>query len=235
MIDAIILAGGFGTRLARHVPGVPKPLAPIGERPFLDHQIDWLAAQGIGSVVIAAHHMADQIVAYVRARGDAGPGLSVVLEKTPLGTGGAIKNALSALDGTSTVLAINGDTAFDFPLAPMLTRHRASGAEATVAVARVADVARFGTVTMQGERITGFVQASGRAEPGLVNAGAYLLEPGVVLGHPDRAFSMEIDLLPDLARAGRLSGYVLDSTAAFHDIGTPESYDAFVTNSPFAS
>lgn len=229
MIDAIILAGGFGTRLARHVPGVPKPLAPVGERPFLDHQIDWLAAQRIGRVVIAAHHMAEHIIAYTEARGATGPALTVVREETPLGTGGAIKNALSALDGKSTVLAINGDTAFDFELAPLLARHRASGAEATVAVARVADVARFGTVTMQDERVTGFVQASGLAEAGLVNAGAYLLQPAVVLAHPDRTFSMEIDLLPGLAATGRLHGYVLDSAAAFHDIGTPESYDAFVS------
>ncbi len=227
MIEAIVLAGGFGTRLAHHVPGVPKPLAPVSDRPFLEHQFDWLSAQGVTRAAITVHHLAEQITKHVNGRRDTGIELLIVEEAQPLGTGGAVKNAIAQAGFDRTVLVINGDTDFEFSLEPILVAHRATEAQVTVAIANVPDVSRFGTVTMAGNRITGFEQASGASAPGLVNAGAYILEPAHVVGYPDTVFSMETDFLPGTARSQGLYGFVLDKDNAFHDIGTPGSYDQF--------
>jgi len=227
VIEAVVLAGGFGTRLAKHVPGVPKPLAPVSDRPFFEHQIDWLAAQGVTRATITIHHLSEQFVTYINRRPDTGIELRIAEEAQPLGTGGAVKNAIHQGGIDQPLLVINGDTDFEFALPPLMAAHRAHKAAATVAVADVPNVARFGTVTMVGDRITGFVQASGAPLRGQVNAGAYILEPEEIVGYPGTVFSLETDFLPDLARSERLYGYVLAGAETFHDIGTPESYDQF--------
>ncbi|MBF0094967.1 MAG: nucleotidyltransferase family protein [Alphaproteobacteria bacterium] len=232
MIPAIILAGGFGTRLRPVLPDTPKALAPVGGRPFLAHQIDWLAEQGVTRVVLAVHHLAEQIEAFARSVTGVRPGvhIDIVRETEPLGTGGAIVNAIAraAIDGD--VLVVNGDTHFSFALAPVLDKHRT--ASATLVAARVADVARFGTVLLDGDRVTGFLQASGDRQPGLVNAGAYVFHPSVFADAPSGAFSLEKDFFPALAARGGLHAHVIDGAEAFFDIGTPESYAAFRSRDP---
>ena len=116
MTVAIILAGGFGTRLSAHVPGVPKPLAPVSNRPFLEYQIDWLKAQGIRTAILTVHYMAEHFSQFIQSRNANGIELVVIKEPTPLGTGGAVKNAALEYGVEDTVLVINGDTYFDFQL-----------------------------------------------------------------------------------------------------------------------
>ena len=229
--NAVILAGGFGTRLADHVPGVPKTLAPIAGRPFLDYQIDWLEREGVKDIAIAAFHMAEQIDAFVRTRSDRKITLQVIREDMPLGTGGAVKNALTQAGYGATALVLNGDTAFDFELLPLIDAHRNLEAMFTLAVFRVEDVARFGTVSMDGSAVTSFKQASGKQVPGLVSAGAYILEPSAIAAWPGTVFSLETDLLPAFASEGELNGFVMEDEHMFHDIGTPASYDSFCQKS----
>lgn len=227
MIPAIILAGGFGTRLQPVLPDTPKALAPVGGRPFLAYQIDWLAAQGVTRVILAVHHLADQIEAYAKSMERDAIRIRLVREAEPLGTGGAIRNAIAEAGIGGDVLVINGDTHFSFSLAPVLGGHSAHAARATLVAARVADVARFGSVLLDGERVTGFVQATGVSQPGLVNAGAYVVHPSVFADAPKGAFSLEKDFFPGLADRGGLRAHVIDGAEAFFDIGTPESYSEF--------
>lgn len=226
-IDAIVLAGGFGTRLAERVPGRPKALAPVGGRPFLSLQLEWLSMQPVGRAVIAAHFMADQIMAFAEAYNGKPLPLSVIMEEEPLGTGGAVANVLSQIDGSDPVLVINGDTYFGFDLAPAIDHHRASGMPATLFVAEVADVARYGTVVSRDGLIESFHQATGKKEPGLVSCGAYLLDPALLTERKLNAFSIEKDFFPQLAKDGRLGAFAAGGEDAFFDIGVPDDYELF--------
>ncbi len=226
-MDAVILAGGFGTRLRSRVPDVPKPLTPIGGRPFLDHQLEWMAAQGIGRVVLAVHYMAERVIAYAESRDGRPLSLIVVREDEPLGTGGAARNALEAVAADGDWLVVNGDTFFAFDLASMTKTHGAAEPVATVAVSEVDDVARFGTVALDRSippRIVGFRQATGRSETGFVNAGAYMIDSQFRGDWPAGGFSLEKDLFPALAASRRLAAHRV-SKEGFFDFGVPEAYD----------
>jgi NDP-sugar pyrophosphorylase family protein len=225
---AIILAGGLGTRLQLRVADRPKALAPTGQVPFLARQMDWLEQQGIAAVVLAVHHMADQIERYVAHDYAGGLDVSCVREPMgPLGTGGAIKNAFCALDLTADSLVVNGDTLFSFDLAPFVATHRREGTGATMAVTAVDDNDRFGAVELAGGRITGFAERSALGRASFANCGAYMLAPATVAAMPDGAFSLERDFFPQLASANRLAAHVLPRGHGFVDIGTSEAYDAF--------
>lgn len=223
MTAAIILAGGFGTRLRDTVPGIPKPLAPVNGRPFLDHQLDWVSAAGVGRIVVAAHFLADQIFRFAEERTTPALPIEVVVEDTPLGTGGAARHAMvrAGLSGAITVL--NGDTLHTFLLADLIRAHDGSAA-VTMATAAVADCARYGTVDVEDGLVRSFAPASGEARPGLVSCGAYIIDTATLSEAPDGAFSIEADFFPGLARAGRVAAFVVDGDEAFTDIGTPESY-----------
>jgi NDP-sugar pyrophosphorylase family protein len=223
-----VLAGGLGTRLRPRVDDRPKALAPTGNIPFIARQLEWLHRQGVRFVVLAIHHMAEQIETYA-ARDYAGPlRLSCVRDpREPLGTGGAIKNAFGGANLTDDCLVLNGDTLFSFELAPFVRQHQRQGTGATMVIASVPDVARFGSVRVAQDRITDFLQASGEHVPGQVNCGAYLLAPAVVARMPNGSFSLERDYLPSLAAEQKLAAHVLPADQGFIDIGTPESYDAF--------
>lgn len=226
-IEALILAGGAGTRLAERVPGRPKPLAPVGGRPFLAFQLDWLGMQPVRCATIAAHHMADQVIAFATAYDGRPLPLAVVCEEEPLGTGGAVVHALGGRKARGPVLVLNGDTYFGFDVAPALEQHRLSDAPATLFVARVPDVSRFGTVVVEDGRVTAFHQATGEVVPGMVSCGAYILDPAVLADAPEGPFSMERDFFPILARQRRLAAHVVEDADAFFDIGMPEAYDSF--------
>ncbi len=227
-IDTIILAGGFATRLRKRVADVPKPLAPVGDRPFLDYQIEWLARQGARRVTLAVHHMAEQFDAYVARKNGRPLPLATVRESRPLGTGGAVANALRTLCPEAEVLVMNGDTQFHFDIAPALTQHRRRKAAVTMIVGRVDDVSRFGTVEVKNGKVVGFAQASGESRPGLVNCGAYIVAPDAIDETWTGAFSIEKDFFPRLAAEGRLDAFVTGADDSFFDIGLPEAYDAFV-------
>jgi D-glycero-alpha-D-manno-heptose 1-phosphate guanylyltransferase len=219
-LDAVVLAGGLGTRLRAEVPDVPKPLAPVAGRPFLAWVLDHLAAQGVRRAVLSvgARHGAIR-----ESFGDRyGPvRLAYSVESRPLGTGGAVRAAL-AYCATDPVLVVNGDTLFAIDLWALLARHLRGGRSLTMALAPVADTARYGRVAVADGTVTAF-EEKGVSGPGPINAGVYVLSAALFDGLLlPAAFSLEADLLaPHLAH---LAPAAHEAEGYFIDIGVPEDY-----------
>jgi D-glycero-alpha-D-manno-heptose 1-phosphate guanylyltransferase len=224
-MEAIVLAGGLGTRLAARLDGVPKPMAPVAGRPFLEILMNQLARAGGTHVVLSVGHLHEVIQNHFGAAFH-GMRVDYAIEEAPLGTGGAIRAALEQARQES-VLVLNGDTFLDADYAAMLRHHRAQNAAMTMAIAHCADVARYGGVVTGGTpdslRVTGF-QEKGRTGPGWINAGAYVIASSLPWpAHLPEKFSFESDFLaPEIKR---LTPAAFPVTGFFLDIGVPEDYD----------
>ncbi len=222
-MDAIILAGGLGTRLRAEVPGLPKPLAPVNGRPFLDILFGQLAGSGlVRRVVLAAGYRAADIAA---AYGPENFGLetAVSVEKEPLGTGGAVKLALPLTSGPE-VLVMNGDSYAELDLAAFAAFHAERAAAFTLALRRVPDAGRYGRVAAgPGGAVESFEEKRPGAGEGLVNAGVYLASRAALDALPEGRSSLERDLLPGLCGRGL---YGFETGGKFIDIGLPETYRA---------
>ena len=230
VMDAVILAGGKGTRLQTAISDVPKPMARVNGRPFLDYQLIQLARSPlVGGTVLALGYLAHKVVEHYTESPSPTP-LTFVVEDNPLGTGGAVRHAMSAL-AQPLVLVMNGDSLFDLDVAALYQAHRHAGRDATIALLDVPDTSRYGHVTVDGDLVTAFREKTGVSEPGTINAGVYLFERSVLAAIPEgEAVSMEHVVLPALVAAGRLTAAVFLSD--FIDIGLPETYraaDAFTT------
>lgn len=222
MLDAIILCGGRGTRLAPVIHDIPKPLAPVAGRPFLDYLLIQLAASGIvREVVLALGHLADRIVDHYQSHPPVIP-LRFIRESQSLDTGGALINAMTATS-SDPILAMNGDSFVGLDLAAQLSHHRNHRAEATVALIDVEDSGRYGRAELKGRRLVGFHEKQQNAGPGLVNAGVYILARSALARSLERC-SFERDLLPDLILRGAVETMI--ACGPFTDIGLPETYAA---------
>lgn len=218
--EAIVLVGGLGTRLRPLVSEVPKPLAPVAGRPFLAWLLQRLAAHGIRRVVLAAGYRAEQVREVFGSRWN-GLDVAYSVEDAPLGTGGAIALALRLRTGEA-VHVLNGDTFLAYDPRALEAATRASGRALGMALARVADVARYGAVTLDGARVAGF-REKGEAGPGHINAGSYFLDAAAIARMPAAgAFSFEQTVLAAEVAAGQVQGFT--ATAGFIDIGVPEDY-----------
>ncbi len=220
-LEAVILAGGLGTRLRSVVADRPKVLAMVNGRPFLARLLDQMAGAGIESLVISTGHMADQVeAAFGPVHGAMRIGYS--RETSPLGTGGAVR---LALDKTTSdpLLVLNGDSYCQFDPAAFATFHREKKSRASILLARVPDTGRFGRVEVApGGAVVRFEEKGASPSPGWINAGVYLLDREVIGGIPSgRAVSIEREVFPALI-GSRFNGF--QAGGAFLDIGTPESY-----------
>ena len=222
--EAIILAGGMGTRLRGASGDLPKPMAPVAGRPFLAWQLEALARRGIMRVVLSVGYRREAIEAHF---GDRYQGLAIAYsrETAPLGTGGAIAAAMAVVDGPAAFV-LNGDTFIRAPLRAM----EWGGSELCILVARVDDASRFGTVLVEGDRIVGFREKQA-AGPGLVNSGVYWLARQVLEAAAGREkFSFERDFVePQVAR---LAIHAVITGEPFIDIGVPETLAAADTVIP---
>ena len=215
--EAIVLAGGLGTRLRGQLDGVPKALAPVAGRPFLAHLLDQLGHEGIRRVILATGHLAAQVRDTIGARWGA---MSVEhsVEDTPLGTGGALALAARRLQGEGVHVA-NGDTFLRFELAALERAVREAGAGLGLALARVDDVGRYGAVHVRDGRAVAF-QEKGGSGAGWINAGSYFLTRAALEALPATpAYSFEEEVLRPAAAAGALVAY--GDTRDFIDIGVP--------------
>jgi mannose-1-phosphate guanylyltransferase len=216
-VIAVVLVGGEGTRLRPLTYTTPKPMLPIANRPFLEHQIAHLRAHGIDRVVLACGYRPDAIRAHFGAE------LEYVVEPEPLGTGGAIAHAAQAL--SETFVVANGDVLTDLDLTALVRFHRDREARMTLALHPVEDPSRYGVVVTAADgAVTAFVEkpAQGTAPAVTINAGTYVVEPGVLdLIPAGRAVSVEYEVFPLLIGAGL---YARSSDGYWRDIGTPESY-----------
>ena len=221
-MKAIVLVGGEGTRLRPLTETCPKPLLPLLNRPFLHHVLDHLAAHGVHEVVLSSPYLEEVFHSFIEERrGD--PRVTWITEESPLGTGGAIVNALDHVDDTFFVL--NGDILTDLDLTAMLRFHRDRGAGATIALTQVDDARPYGLVeTDPRGRVAAFREKPTDPIPGDVNAGTYLLEPGPLeVWDRGRSISVEREVFPTLiARGTQLYGFLAD--AYWTDLGTPERY-----------
>lgn len=224
-MKALLIAGGFGTRLRPLTYTRPKHLLPIANRPHIEHVLDLLLLHGIGEVVLLTSYMAsafEHVIARARERGI---GVEVAHEEEPLGTAGAIKNAEHLLDA-ETFFAFNGDVLSSVDLSAALAFHREKGALGTLVLTPVEDPSAFGVVPTDGEgRVRRFVEKPppGTAETDLINAGIYILEPAILASIPrGRAVSIEREVFPRVAEEGKL--FAIPTDAYWMDIGTPEKY-----------
>lgn len=219
-MDAIVLAGGLGTRLRSVVSNLPKPMAPVGGRPFLEWILEDLARSDVRHVILAVGYRHEAIQEHFGTQYGA-LALSYSIEQEPLGTGGAIRLAMKYAS-SSEVLVLNGDTFLGVDYKALLAAHRQAKAALTMTTCHVADVGRFGALDLYGDRVTGFAE-KGRAGAGFINGGVYMLEQTLLDGAdlPER-FSFESDfLLPQLKRLQPLA-FCVDGV--FIDIGVPEDY-----------
>lgn len=225
-LTAVILAGGLGTRLRSAVADRPKVLAEVNGRPFLAYILDQLVDAGIPEVVLCTGYLGEQIEG---AFGKIYRGCRITYsrEQRQLGTGGALRLALEFLD-SDPVLVLNGDSFCDTDLNLFLKIHRESGTTASILLAQVPDVSRYGSVEcdMRGH-ITRFEEKGGMQGSGMINAGVYLLDRDVIEGICVNAeVSLERDLFPLLVGKG-LVGIKL--VRRFIDIGVPSDYLAAST------
>lgn len=227
-MDAIVLAGGRGTRLGELTRELPKPMIAVGGRPFLAFVLDRLVDGGVRRVTLSVGYRADAIRAHFGDRyRDAT--LRYAVEEDALGTGGAIAFALQGM-GDAPVLVVNGDTLLQADFAAIARWYLQEPVPLAMVLRRMDDVARYGAVTMEGDRVTGFLE-KGRAGPGLINAGVYAIQPSLFanLGLP-RAFSFEADVLQKHGLQLRPRAYVSD--AWFIDIGIPADLERARTELP---
>jgi D-glycero-alpha-D-manno-heptose 1-phosphate guanylyltransferase len=218
-MEAIVLAGGFGTRLRQVVTDVPKPMAPIAGRPFLEILLGELAQKGFSRVVLSLGFMAEKISSHFGPR-FAGLNLAYVMEDTPLGTGGATRLATTAC-AQDHVFVFNGDTYLDLEV-DLLERQWQAKRHPIVVGRQVPDTTRYGRLVVDGDRIISFAE-KGIAGPGLINAGCYVLATDALAQFPlNQTFSIETDyLVPEVARA---TVDVFVTEGVFIDIGIPEDY-----------
>lgn len=218
-MEAIVLAGGFGTRLKQIVPDLPKPMAPIAGRPFLEILLAVLARKGFSRVVLSLGFMAEKIIARF---GDCYAGMELVyeVEQQPLGTGGAIRAALLRC-AADHVFVFNGDTYLDLEVDELEDLWQRSR-RPVIVVREVPDTARFGRVEMNNGRISSFLE-KGLPGAGLINAGCYVLPQDTLDTFPlGLNFSLETEYLSKELGRTSIDGFV--TRGRFIDIGVPEDY-----------
>ena len=221
--SAIILAGGKGTRLQSLVSDLPKPMAEVNGRPFLNYQLAYLRHYGIERVYLSIGHLANNITDYYGSKFE---DIEIVYcrEENPLGTGGGIRMALEkCLEKECFVL--NGDSFFDVDLNTYYTKHLNGVAQHSLALRRVEDASRYGTIVCdKDQRLTEFIEKSNVKTDGLINAGTYILNRELFLQHTpaNTNFSIEKDYFEKVLRSVCIKGFVFEGY--FIDIGIPEDY-----------
>ena len=223
-MQALILAGGEGTRLRPLTSTMPKPVVPLVDQPFISYMLEWLRGHGVQDVILSCGFMADGVRGVLGDGSDFGLTLRYVEEQRPLGTGGALKFAGELLD--ERFLMLNGDVLSDIDLTEQLRQHERTGARATLALIGVDDPSAYGLVRCKPDSsVTDFVEKPGSEEtgPNLVNAGVYILQRDVLdtMGPAGTNISIEREVFPLLIGKG-LFGY--QAGGYWLDIGTPARY-----------
>lgn len=220
---AIILAGGFGTRLQTVVNDVPKPMAPINGEPFLNYQLDYLKYYGIKKVILSVGYLAEKIQEHYKLNYNELQ-IEYVVEQSPLGTGGGIRLALEKCKD-NVVLILNGDSFFNIDLLKFESLHKIYKSEFSLALRKVTDASRYGTVISDDtNRIISFQEKNGELKKGTINGGTYILNKKIYLRHTNENinFSIEKDFFEKQLTKLNIKGF--EFNGYFIDIGIPEDY-----------
>ena len=214
-MEAIILAGGLGTRLRGVIGEIPKCMAPVDGKPFLQYQLEWLSRFDIGHVVLSVGYLREQVVDFVQSR-EWPFAISFAVEKEPLGTGGGIRLAHSKCRG-KRVFVLNGDTFFNVDLNALTFT-----APVTLALKPMRDFERYGAVDWDGDLVNAFREKR-HCEEGLINGGIYAIDRSQLdMSLFPKTFSFEREVLEPLADYGLVAG--VEQDGYFIDIGVPEDY-----------
>ncbi len=221
-VPVLLLVGGMGTRLRSVLSNKPKPLAPIGGISFLELLVMQIGSQGLHHLVMCTGFQASQI----QQEFDDGRKWNVAIdyseESRPLGTAGAIKLAERFVSQDPEFVVMNGDSFLELDLRRLIRFHREHSGAASIAVRRVPDAARYGTVHVdEKNRVVGFSEKTGIPEPGLINGGVYVFNREVLKNIADGPSSLEKDVFPAVLNQGI---FALEQEGMFIDIGTPEDY-----------
>ena len=231
MFDAIILAGGLGTRLRSVVSNVPKCMAPVGGRPFLEWMLAWIEPFRPGRIILSLGYLSEVVTDWIETSMKDYPiPIEWVIEDTPLGTGGGIRLAMSKVTAPQCVI-LNGDTFFDVDLNSLCSFRENSGSPMAVALKPMERFERYGSVTLDGsQRISSFNEKR-YCDKGLINGGVYCIDckAGLLNDKPEK-FSFEKDVLEPQAAKGILAGFISDGS--FIDIGIPQDYSLAQTFLP---
>lgn len=222
-IDAIILAGGLGTRLREAVSDLPKALVPVNGRPFLDIILHFLSkSERVAKVIIAVGYMSNKVIEQYEGCNDFGIKILFSEEKELLGTGGAIKKAMKYVE-TDNVLVLNGDSYADVSIDGLLLVHEKKNASMTVVLKEVENTNRYGRVRLdKDERVVSFEEKNSDSGGGYINGGIYILKRKIFDKVEDnRVLSIERDLFPLFLREA-VYGYIC--YGKFIDIGVPATY-----------
>lgn len=220
--EAIILAGGLGTRLRSAVPDLPKCMAPVAGKPFLHYVIAYLQQQGVSKLIFSLGYMHETVQAYL-AESLQESQYTTVVEDQPLGTGGAIRLALEKCTAGTTII-VNGDTLFKADLSAMTAFHDMCGAHCTLALKLMTNFSRYGAVEI--DRTYRVLNFKEKAEylSGFINGGVYALNRRQFLEEElPSSFSFETDYLSKYLQTRRIYGYLQDRY--FIDIGIPEDFE----------
>ncbi len=221
-MEAIILAGGFGTRLKQVLNDRPKSMALINGRPFLEYLLDFLLASGVNRAVLSVGYMRDMIMNHFGSRYRTML-IDYAVEEEPMGTGGGIRLALWKVEGMRA-FALNGDSLFRVDLNRMMQAHAKKRADISIALRELQDTSRYGRVKMnKNRRIEGFEEKQQDAGPGYINGGIYIIEKLFLMEPEFRGrFSIEKDCFEHYVSSAKMFGF--PSKAYFLDIGIPETY-----------
>lgn len=220
--EAIILAGGLGTRLKSEVPDLPKPMAPVAGRPFLEYLFAYLKRFGFSRIVLSTGYLSEKISSYYGNSYDSMK-LIYAREEKPLGTGGALKFALQHCE-EQHVLVLNGDSFLDVNLVEFELFHLHYGGMFSIATRSVENAARYGTIEVEDDEIKAFREKSGEEKPGLINGGAYYVDNYFFMENcpEEDVFSLEKDFFEK--NVDNFGFFAFPCEGYFIDIGIPEDY-----------
>ena len=224
MAVAILLVGGFGTRLMPLTKNTPKPMLTVAGIPVTEHQLNMAKAAGITEIVLATSYLSDVFIPYFGDGTKWGLRIKYAVEKEPLGTGGAIRNAAKLLETNESVVILNGDVLSSHNVAEQIRQHESHDADVTLHLTQVEDARAFGCVPTDGDgRVTAFLEKMENPVINQINAGCYVFNPRVISTIPlDTVVSVERETFPQLvANGAKVFGYL--ENAYWLDIGTPRA------------
>ena len=231
-MQAILLCGGMGTRLRSVVSDRPKPMADICGKPFLQYLLEMLRDKGITEVIFALGYMGEMIEEYFQDGSAFGLKIAYSYEEEPLGTGGAIRNALPKIL-EEEVLVLNADTYFPMDYQGLLRFHQENDGDFSLATRAVPDISRYGAVRRDAAgRILAWNEKlgdGGQPLAGEINGGIYVMKKSLIAEIPEGKQSLEQDCIPKwLSEGKRIFGLPFDGY--FMDIGIPKDYQQFITD-----
>lgn len=224
MATAILLVGGFGTRLMPLTKNTPKPMLTVAGIPVTEHQLNMAKAAGITKIVLATSYLSELFTPYFGDGSKWGMQIQYAVEETPLGTGGAIRNAAKLINSSESIVILNGDVLSSHNLSEQIRQHEAKNADVTLHLTQVEDARAYGCVpTDSNGRVTAFLEKMDKPVTNQINAGCYVFNPRVLDSIPlDTVVSVERETFPLLVKNGAaVYGYVENSY--WVDIGTPQA------------